>query len=134
MVCRENPHFLVYRALRKNDNGYGSSNDFLYVALRVLEEKPGRCLIYGASELGRQANRLFRLLGIPVAGFVDRNPTLWGKIFDNAVVFSPAEAGSLEFDAVVIGSTLFAASIAKDIRNGVIGHKPELKLYSTILL
>jgi len=129
-VTRAEPYFLMERALRHGDGENGLSNEFLAPALRLFEEKPGPCLIYGASQQGRQAARLLRLLGVPMAGFLDRNPALWGTDLGGVRVHSPEEARTLAFEAVLIGSILYAASIAHDIHSGILGNRPGLQVYS----
>jgi predicted HAD superfamily hydrolase len=129
-VTLAEPRCLIERALRHGDGEMGLSNDFLAPALRLFAEEPGTCLIYGASQLGRQALRLLRLLDIPVAGFADRNASLWGTDICGVRVYSPVEARELSFQAVMIGSILHAESITQDVHSGVLGERAGLRLYS----
>ena len=129
-VTRAHPLLLLERALRHGDGENGLSNEYLAPALRIFEEQPGPCLIYGASNLGQQALRLLRLLDVPVAGFLDRNPALWGTDLGGVRVHSPESAQALDFQAVMIGSILYAKSIVHDIRSGILGVRPGLALYS----
>ena len=52
----------------------------------------GDFILFGAGNLGRRVLRTLRHIGKTPVGFIDNNPSLWGKELEGVRITSPAEA------------------------------------------
>lgn len=58
----------------------------------LLEQRQGRCVLYGAGTLGRRAAKLLRESGTTPLAMVDSNPDRWGSRAEGLQVLSPRTA------------------------------------------
>ncbi len=61
---------------------------------RRVGKHANRLLLFGAGNLGRRTLSILRKSGHEPLGFIDNNPTLWGRRVDGVEVLRPAEAAS----------------------------------------
>jgi FkbM family methyltransferase len=59
---------------------------------RLLDEHDGRCVIFGAGNLGRRALSALRSIGIEPLALSDNNPDLWGRHVHGAPLLPPEVA------------------------------------------
>ena len=58
----------------------------------VLASRAGKVVLFGSGNLGRQAAKLLRGIGIEPLAFTDNNPDRWGTEVEGLPVLEPAEA------------------------------------------
>jgi len=62
---------------------------------RVLAQCNGKCVIFGAGNMGHRAYAALQSMGIQPLLFADNNPMLWEKSVDGTPILSPEDAAEL---------------------------------------
>jgi len=129
VVTRQHPMHLMSALLEQQAQ---SSAAYLVtmavVAVRLREDAPRGCLVYGASDLGILAVQALQLFELPVVAIVDRNPLLSGAQLGGVDVRHPTEVGEADFDTVIVAATLNTQGIMNDIRAGILGARPRFRV------
>jgi hypothetical protein len=109
-----------------------ASNEFFRERVRALAAAGcRRVLLYGASDTARALVEFLQESPVQVLGVIDDDPAKQGKPMGGIPVFGPSDAAALDFDAVVVTTVAFEATILRERAARIPGGRKVFGLFES---